>query len=61
MTFVEWASISSKSLKRAGLARAWRPEAERIDRAGALQSRSYAEFEAIHLSFPVQEVLGQVI
>ena len=47
--------------KSRGLARAWRTETERIDRAGTLQSRANAEFEAIHLSFPVQEVLGQVI
>jgi hypothetical protein len=44
-----------------GLARARRAEAEGIDGTAPLQCRTYAEFEAIHLSFTVLEVLGQVI
>ena len=44
-----------------GLSRARWAEAESIDGPGALQSRTNAELEAVHLRFPVQEVLGQMI
>ena len=47
--------------KGRGLARAGWAEAEGIDGTGTLHCRTYAEFEAVHLIFPVQEVLGQVI
>ena len=47
--------------KSCGLARTGWPQAEGIDGTGALQSRTDAEFEAVHLIFPVQEVLGQMI
>ena len=44
-----------------GLSRARRTQAEGIDRSAALESRSDAELEAVHLGFTVQEVLRQMV